>query len=256
VEQSFPGYLAKLADHEQNYASLFALQVLHFVDDAKVGEAWELLTEIMVRGDDECAAQASSVAGRLAARSAEVALANATAISGLLDAVLEVRERRVASDSRDNSLPDQLLESVIGPLVNRGVVLPEDLLKRARSLVAGGTPVGIRAVIHLHLVPGVTVSERRTLLAALVAHHLANKVGEPGIALVLQVVGWDLRSSGPPESGGHAVRPADFLHGGGKVGSSCGLPPWSSPPETIPACGQWWSMRSSPRRTPTRATVR
>ncbi|MEU4744371.1 NACHT domain-containing protein, partial [Actinosynnema sp. NPDC023658] len=51
VEQSFPGYLAKLAEHERNYASLFTLQVLHFVDDAKVGEALTLLTSVLVRGD-------------------------------------------------------------------------------------------------------------------------------------------------------------------------------------------------------------
>jgi hypothetical protein len=218
VEQSFPGYLAKLADHEQNYASLFALQVLHFVDDDKVGEALDLLAEVMGRGDDECASQASTVAGRLAARSAEVAVGNVAAIGGLLDAMLLVRKRRAAADLSETSFPDQLLQNVIGPLTNRSVVLPKGLLAQARSLAVGGTPVGMRGVIGLHLVPGVAMRERRMLLAALLDYRFANKVGERGISLVLRTVEWDLRPSGAPEAAGHGVRPANFLHGGSEAG--------------------------------------
>ncbi|MEV6648765.1 NACHT domain-containing protein [Amycolatopsis sp. NPDC051371] len=217
VEQAFPCYLAKLADYEQNYAALFELQVLYFVDDSKVGEALTLLTDIIVRGDAECAAQASAVAGRLAARSAEVALDNAAAIGGLLDAVLLVRERQAAASPRDASPPDQLLESVIGPLANRGVVLPADLLRKARSLVAGGTPVCARVVVRLHLVPGVAASERQALLTELLAYRSAGKVGELGADLVLRTVVWDLESDALPEPGGRHVRPADFLESGDKA---------------------------------------
>ncbi|UVS78443.1 NACHT domain protein [Actinokineospora sp. UTMC 2448] len=217
VEQSSPGYLVKLGAYKQNYLSLFEYQVLHFVDDAKISEALALLTEIMLRGNDECAAHASTVAGRLAARPGAMATADGvTALNGLVDAVCTLRGRRTAAGSRDAGVPDQLLENLLGPLTNRGVVAPADLLAKTRSVVAEGTPVGMRAVIRLHLVTGVPAEQRQLLLTRLLAFRFANKVGEPGTALVTRTVEWDVSPPGTEQANGDAVRPAVFLRDGGK----------------------------------------
>jgi hypothetical protein len=227
VEQAFPGYLAKLAVHVQNYPSLFWLRVLHFVDDAKVGEALELLATVIRQGDEDCASKASTVAGRLSARSVEVLSSNVGAILDLLDAVLAVREGRAAARSRDRSFPDQLLQNLLDPSIKRKIPLPDELLARTRSLIAKGTPVCVRAVIRVHLVPGVGEKARRDLLASVLSHRLANSIDEWGIELVRQVVRWDLRANAPDDERGqveggetgvdaHGVRPADFLYSGGK----------------------------------------
>jgi hypothetical protein len=218
AEQKHRGYLLRLASYKEHYGALFEHDVLHFVPDNGLDEAFSLLVHIIREGINENVSDAAIVAGKLALRLTDGTGSGLTKLVEIMEAIGEIRQGRAVAEPKDTSLPDQLLESLLSPAVDRNVKLPDDVLVHICTLLSGATSIGFRIAIQAHLVDGVSVNLQRKLLEKLLSSREANKLQDWGSKLVNISVVWNVSSDTEGERNDWtSLRPVDFLAAGRKT---------------------------------------
>lgn len=215
VERSEKGYLIGLVKDTTHYDAL--LSAIHFVVDTTLTEAYDVLTVIIRRGSEKTASRAARVAGELAIRSSDESIRSRAHLVSLLNAITDIRDGKARAKGTNRTFSDQLLENLFGLSVQRKIVIPSEVLARARKFLTNATPVGYRIAIRAHLVESVSQEDRRRMLERLLSYKEASKVGHLGIDLIAAAVKWDLvREDNSDPSNWDHLHPIIFLTARGK----------------------------------------
>ena len=176
-----PGLLVWLAERAVHVGHL--LEALLSVHDEALDEALDVLAWLM-RTRRDTAHAAARTAGLLLSRRPDTTVARAVAILETISGIRR-QEPNAAVESTD-----QLVVLLLDPATKRGLVMPRAVLSAARSLVPSATPLGINAVLHAHLVPGVDEDQRAALVALLVVHPRGNSVKDSATDAVVAARPW------------------------------------------------------------------
>lgn len=217
VERWREGLLSRLASYEIFTDDL--LEALTFVSDDGLPEALDILANIMRRKRPNEVSGAAAKAGLLFVRSPDLLQLQLTK---LLQVLLGIQRGEWGPQKENPSYIDELLGSLLRPMVENSIKLPESVLVSARELVHGATPIGVRYVIRIHLAHDAPIEGKYDLLRKLLSHPKGNDVGEEALDLISSVVEWRLhqRVEDPDNRDSLAFDNCDplaFLRGGGKI---------------------------------------
>jgi len=179
-----PGVLLRLAERPAAVEDL--CEALLSVPDEAVGEA---LRSLAMAGRSR-PGELSVVIMTAGALMARAAVTNADEAVDLLSLLREVQTGQLATAVDHPWVVDTLIEQLLGPATARGLVLPSDVLAAARVLVPRATPIGVRAVIRAHLVPGSPPSAVSQLRDQVLRHRRANGIRDGGLELIAAAPPW------------------------------------------------------------------
>jgi transcriptional regulator with XRE-family HTH domain len=164
-------------------------EALLAVEDPARGEALALVADVAAT-HPEAAVVLFRAAGELIGR-------EPTGLDEHVASLVDVARR--LCDERSNTLGDialwidQLLVHLVGPATERRLPLGQPALAAVRRLVPHASPVGVRAVINAHLVPGVAVRAVIALRRQVLRCRSITDADAAGIALIAAVPPWGNR---------------------------------------------------------------
>ncbi|MBN0048413.1 hypothetical protein JS756_30790 [Streptomyces actuosus] len=180
-----PGLLERLAECPASVADL--CEAVAAVPDEALAEVVEALAGLGRRAPGQLSGLCDT-AGSLAARAPQDVEA---ALCTWLELIAEFQKPSSRPPEVARSLPDHLLELLLLPIVSRGGVLSEKVLRKARACVPRAGLIGVRAVIQVHLdTPNAEYGRAQLLSLVLAYPEGANKIGTPARNLVDTVRPW------------------------------------------------------------------